>query len=113
MDGPVLFGNIRQKTGATRKGGLDLTGAKKLTFWARGERGNEMIEFKIGIIKPSMKFHDSRRASLGRVRLTKTWKSFTTPPEGINLSRIVSGFSFTVKGRSDAAIFYLDDIIYE
>lgn len=95
------------------EGGLDLTGSKKLTFWARGEKGNEMVEFKMGVIKPSMKFHDSGRASLGRVRLEKTWKQITIPLAGINLSRIVSGFSFAVKGRSDAVIFYLDDIIYE
>ncbi len=94
-------------------GGLDLTGAKKLTFWARGERGNEMVEFKMGVIGPNKKFHDSGRAGLGRVRLDKNWKQFTIPLDGVNLSRIVSGFCFSVKGRSDAIIFYLDDIIYE
>lgn len=95
------------------EGGLDLSGAKKLTFWARGERGNEMVEFKMGVIGASKKFHDSGRASLGRVRLDKTWKQYTIPLEGVNLSRIVSGFVFSVKGRSDAVIFYLDDILYE
>lgn len=95
------------------EGGLNLTGAKKLTFWARGERGNEMVEFKMGIIGSSKKFHDSGKASLGRVRLDKNWKQFTIPLDGVNLSRIVSGFCFAVKGRSDGVIFYLDDIIYE
>src|SRR5499427_9468228 len=33
----------------TRPGGYDITGAKKMTFWARGEKGGERIEeFKIG-----------------------------------------------------------------
>jgi hypothetical protein len=32
-----------------KKGGFDLTGAKKLTFWARGAKGKEQIvEFKMG-----------------------------------------------------------------
>lgn len=95
------------------EGGLDLTGAKRLTFWARGERGNELVEFRMGVIKANKKFHDTGSAGLGKVRLDKTWKQYTIPLQGVNLSRIVSGFSFSVKGRSDAVIFYLDDIIYE
>ena len=33
-----------------RGGGYDLTGAKKLTFWARGEAGGEVVSFQFGII---------------------------------------------------------------
>ena len=31
-------------------GGYNLTGAKKLTFWARGDKGDETITFKFGIL---------------------------------------------------------------
>ena len=30
------------------KGGYNLTGAKKLVFWARGEKGGEVVTFKMG-----------------------------------------------------------------
>jgi hypothetical protein len=31
-------------------GGFNLTGAKKLTFWARGEKGGEKVSFEFGLL---------------------------------------------------------------
>ena len=52
----------------TRPGGFDLTGAKKLTFWARGDKGGERIEeFKMGGI--TGEYADSDSAGIGtRIR---------------------------------------------
>ena len=52
-----------------RKGGFSLTGAQKLTFWARGEKGGEQIqEFTVGGI--SGNYADSDTAVLGMVILS-------------------------------------------
>src|SRR5262245_51179250 len=40
-------------------GGHDLTGAKKLVFWARGDKGGEKVEFKFGVLEKEKTFHDS------------------------------------------------------
>ena len=49
-----------------KKGGYDLTGATKLTFWARGAAGGEKIaEFKMGGI--TGEFPDSDSASIGPI----------------------------------------------
>ncbi len=40
-------------------GGFDLTGAKKLTFWARGEKGGEIVNFSFGIIGKDKPFSDT------------------------------------------------------
>ena len=98
----------------TRPGGYDLTGAKKLTFWARGEKGGERIEeFKIGGI--TGEYADSDVAGIGPVVLTTDWQQFTIDLEGKDLSSISGGFCWATNldVNPDGATFYLDDIRYE
>ena len=98
----------------TRPGGYDLTGARKVTFWARGEKGGERIEeFKIGGI--TGEYADSDVASVGPVVLTKDWQQFTIDLEGKDLSSISGGFCWAsnLEVNPQGATFYLDDIKYE
>ncbi len=97
-----------------KKGGYDLTGASKLTFWARGENGGERIEeFKIGGL--SGQYPDTDTAYLGPVVLTKEWKQYEIDLTGKDLSYISGGFcwSTNVDVNPDGCVFYLDDIRYE
>ena len=64
--------------------GLDLSGAKRLTFWARGKRGGEWVTFFAGgINRPP--YHDSSLpyqdgfgpVGTGTVRLSTNWQRFT------------------------------------
>ena len=96
-----------------KKGGYDLTGAKKLTFWVRGEKGSEIVEFKMGgIIGPH---GDTDQASTGPIQLSSEWKEYTFDMSELDLSNIIGGFCFSLSGMDnpDGVIFYLDDIIYE
>ena len=98
----------------TRPGGYDLTGAKKFTFWARGEKGGEKIEeLKIGGI--SGEYADSDVAGIGPVVLTTEWQQFTIDLEGKDLSSISGGFCWATNLDSapEGCTFYLDDIRYE
>lgn len=98
----------------SKKGGFDLTGATKLTFWARGENGNERIEeFKMGGI--GGEYPDSDAAGIGPVILTKEWKQYTIDLRGKDLSYVSGGFCWSTNLDSNAngATFYLDDIVYE
>ena len=97
-----------------RKGGFDLTGAKKLVFWARGEKGGERIEeFKIGGISGA--YPDSDSSGIGPVILTKEWKQYEIDLEGKDLSYISGGFCWATNldVNPEGCIFYLDDIRYE
>lgn len=90
--------------------GYNLTGARKVTFWARGENGGEFVDvFKAGGITGP--YGDSDSASLGSVVLTNDWKKYTIDLTGKNLSHIIGGFSFAF--APPAKTFYLDDIRYE
>ena len=96
-----------------RKGGYNLTGAKKLTFKARGEKGGERIEeFKIGGVGRGMDYPDTDSAFIGPVILTPEWKEYTIDLRGKDLSYISGGFAWVTNTdvNPEACIFYLDDI---
>jgi hypothetical protein len=98
-----------------KKGGYNLTGAKRLTFYARGEKGGEVItEFKIGGIFQG-EYPDSCSNSIGPIVLTKDWKKYTIDLKGLDLSYINGGFCWvaTANDNPEGCTFYLDDIQYE
>jgi hypothetical protein len=95
-----------------KPGGHDLTGAKRLTFWARGDKGGEKVEFKFGILGSDQKFPDSASGST-TVELTTEWKRYTIDLEGKDLKQIKTGFCWVVAGQGAPITFYLDDIQYE
>ncbi len=101
-----------------QKGGFDLTGMTKLTFWARGLVGGEVIQkFKVGGIGIEQKamYPDSAEAEIGPIELTDTWKEYAINLAGCDLSYIVGGFSWVTTSdlNPGGATFYLDDIKFE
>lgn len=103
---------------ANNWGGVDrsynLSGAKKLTFWVRGEKGGEVIqEVKMGGI--SGEFPDSDTAGIGPVTLTAEWKQYEIDLSGKDLARIIGGFCWAtnIDVNPEGLVFYLDDIKYE
>jgi exo-beta-1,3-glucanase (GH17 family) len=103
-----------------RPGGYDLTGARALTFWARGEEGGEWISFKAGGIGcASSSYPDSlcpaQALDPAPIDLTTTWQAYTMPLDaGLDLSSVVGGFlwSASKEENPDGATFYLDDVQY-
>jgi len=96
-----------------KPGGLNLNGASKVTFWARGSQGGEDVSFSMGIIDSKKPYYDSATASLGKVRLSKDWRQFTIDLKNQDLSRIKSPFCWNVGGQGRPLTFYLDEIKYE
>lgn len=98
----------------SRKGGFNLTGAQRLTFWAKGDKGGEQIqEFTIGGI--SGDYPDSDTVSIGPVILTNKWRQYTIDLRDRDLSYISGGFAWTTNEEvnPESCIFYLDDIRFE
>ncbi len=99
-----------------RKGGYNLTGAKKLVFWARGENGGEKIaEFRLGGVGQGREYPDSDTASIGPVILSKQWKEYEIDLRGKDLTSISGGFAWiaNVDDNPASCTFYLDNIRYE
>ena len=99
-----------------KKGGFNLTGATKLTFWARGAKGGEQIaEFKVGGIGINREFPDSDTATIGPVILTNQWRQYTIDLRDKDLSTIAGGFAWVanVDDNPQECVFFLDDIRFE
>jgi hypothetical protein len=95
-----------------RPGGSDLTGATRLTFWARGATGGEKVKFLFGVIKREKPYFDTAAGELDVV-LTTEWTQYSIDLTGKDLSRIKSGFGWTLAGQGKPLTFYVDDVQYE
>jgi hypothetical protein len=96
-------------------GGYNLTGAKVLSFWARGEKGGEKATFGFGLLtdKDKNAYFDTDKGELKDVVLTKNWHPYFIYLDDKDLSRIKTAF-WIVTGANNgkATTFYVDDIQY-
>lgn len=113
--------------------GYDLRRAKKLTFWARGKEGGEVIStFQVGGIFGA--YGDTGSKSIGPIVLSKQWEFHTIDLYNLNksitvtkenracwpfmepLSRISGGFCWATSldaNQGRGITFYLDEIRFE
>ena len=97
--------------------GYTLKGAKRLVFWARGARGGESVQFKVGgMDSPGKPFRDSfgpLPANEPWVRLSRQWQPFTIDLAGADTSSLLGGFCFATNAPANpkGCEFFLDDII--
>lgn len=93
-------------------GSINVTGATKLTFYARGQEGGERVEFKFGILDRSKRYPDSASGGIA-VTLAREWKRYEIDVSGLDLSSIKTGFVWSVAGQGRPITFFLDDIQFE
>ena len=89
----------------------NFTTVKRLAFWARGENGDEVIEFKVG--GPDVAPVPGR--STGKVALKPGWQELEIDLEGVDASRMIGLFLWlaTDLDNPNGASFYLDDVRFE
>ena len=95
-----------------KPGGVNLSKASTLVFWARGEKGGEKVSFFMGGIGKDKPFHDTANRKLENVVLKKSWTRYRITLDGEDLSQIKTGFGFNFGGQGKPFAFYLDDIEY-
>lgn len=105
--------------------GIDLTGATALTFWARGEFGNEKVDFFVGGVgydaitgAKIAPYPDStpRTPPFGSIfTLSQTWQKYSIDLTGRPLDYILGGLGWVADAARNpgGAVFYLDDIQFE
>lgn len=95
--------------------GQDLTGATKLTFWARGKNGGEKAEFKVGGIIGEYLDSIQPPVSTGVVVLSSNWQKYIIDLTGKDLSHVIGGFCWVTNKIQNphGCTIYLDDILYE
>ena len=95
-----------------KPGGYDVSGAETLSFWARGGEGGEKVKFGYGALGLEKKYHDSSKGEI-EVTLMKEWKEYTIDLNERDLSRIKTGFLWSLGGQGKPLTFFLDDIQYK
>ena len=83
-----------------------------MEFYVRGASGNENVSFMLGVIEGDKLYRDTAKAELKDVRLTTEWQKMRIPLNGRDLSRIKTGFGWSLAGQGKPVTFYLDDIRY-
>lgn len=93
--------------------GISLVGAKRIVFYAKGESGDEILEFKSGGI--TGKFGDTFESSTGKIILSKEWTEYTIDLAKHKLSNVIGAFSWNASSEdNDGNLnFYLANIIIE
>ena len=110
--GGVLWQSPADDWKGEEPGGLNLSGATELEFWARGLEGGEVVNFVFGVLDGQQKYRDTAKGELKSVRLTKKWQRLSIPLKDLDLSRIKTGFGWSLAGQGKALTFFLDDIRY-
>ena len=119
----VLLTGTTQPTdnwGTYPNAGHNLSGATSLTFWARGAKGNEKVEFFAFGMSGAYGDSAPKRTTCGAttpcyVTLSSTWKLYTITLTSLNLSYITQGFGWVTNATQNGnqpITFYLDDIRY-
>lgn len=96
-----------------REGRSILNGARTLRFYARGARGGEVIQVKVGGMMNG-EYSDSAKVE-ETFQLTDEWKEYRMTLFGADLSHIIGGFAvvFARMDNPEGATVYLDEIVYE
>lgn len=92
--------------------GIDLSkkGYTKITFWVRGLKGGESVQFKAGgVNKKTFKDSFDYEPKLS-VDLTTGWTMQTINLGGQDLSNVIGGFCWVA---NSSVTFFLDDIQFE
>jgi hypothetical protein len=109
---PQAFNSVRNGacgTNVLTAGGLKAV--RRLTLWAKGSRGGEAIEFKVG----AKDILPTPGRSLGTVNLTDVWTRYQINLDGVDMTNAI-GLFFWVASDLDnpqGATFYLDEIKFE
>ena len=109
--GGIVWQNPANNWG-NMKGGLNLTGARRLVFWARAKQSGLTVKFGYGLLGKSKTWHDSSTATR-HITLTTKWKKYTISLKGKNMSRIITGFYWSAAATGSPFTFYLDGIEYQ
>lgn len=97
-----------------RQPGRNLIGAKKITFFAKGERGGEIVEFKSGGIRGQHK--DSYEVSLGKIVLSQQWSQYSLDLSKSDLLSVIGAFAWVISATDNQAgevITYIAELTIE
>jgi hypothetical protein len=95
------------------RGRVNLAGASRIAFWARGETGDEHVDFKFSAVPESIAVSMTGPIRLRGVRLSREWQRYEIDLLNRNLGTVKLGVALSVVARDRPATVYIDDIVVE
>jgi hypothetical protein len=95
--------------------GKNLTGYKKVVFWACS-KNNAKVNFMVGGTKdPNLTYRDSFQKETGFIDLKTDWTKYTISLEEEDISNVISAFTWVSNrdNNSSDITFYIADVSYE
>jgi parallel beta-helix repeat protein len=113
----VMWQNPENNLAGDSGYGYNLTGATKLTFWARTDEPGLKVKFLMGYPADTSGEVLINERTDGWVELYTNWTQYEIDLSGRDLSDIAGGFAFVFNDVNDpdpdGCTFYLDDIKYD
>ena len=114
------FGGFCWKNRAGNEGevagdNLSAGGYRRISFWARGEKGGEVAEFRAGGLgNVKTRHRDSLDVSTGKIKLGAGWHDYSIFVKDADLSSVMTPFCVLMYREDNAqdAVVYVDDIEY-
>lgn len=94
-------------------GGYDISGAKKLSFWAKASYDNLKIKAGLGLIEKGNKPFPDTSKKIDEFLLSNQWKKYSIKLNRLDLTCIRSGFVLFVGGEGMSHEIFIDDIVFE
>jgi len=84
---------------------------ENLTFWAKGEKGGEILEFMVG----ATDIQPSPAESTGQIALGSGWQKVEIPLTSMDMNEAIALFTWVAAdiGNKEPITFYLDGIQFE
>jgi hypothetical protein len=108
--GGVLWQSPPDDWEGDRPGGLDLSGTTYVEFYARGKDGGEVLNVLVGGTPNGKSYSDTSKSDLPSIKLTTDWQRYRIPLQGKDLSRIKTGFGWSLAGQGKPITIYFDQI---
>jgi hypothetical protein len=94
-------------------------GAQKVSFYAAGAKGGEVIQLSVGGINangadPSLKYGDTFGIKAPPITLTTDWTQYEISLQGAQYTTVLGGFCWVATSTTGQSVtFYIDDIQWE
>jgi hypothetical protein len=113
--GGVCWQNRPGNTGDAPGDNFSSKGYRRVSFWARGGKGGEVVEFRAGGLgNIKTRYQDSFDVSAGSVRLKPEWQEYSLFLNDADLSSVITPFCVVIEvgPNPDGALVFVDDITY-
>lgn len=94
---------------------LSAAGYRRISFWAKGEAGGEIVEFRAGGLgNVKTRYRETLDVTAGKLKLSPSWTEYSIYVSNADLSSVMTPFCalFHQEDNPAKTVIYLDDIQY-